>query len=111
MKKDYINLCKTYFKIFSQKDINELTKLFSKNIILKDWENSALGLDAVIEVNKKIFNNVDTIEVKPVKIYSENNIVISEIEILIDKSEKINVVDIISFDQEGKIKSITAYKG
>ena len=65
----------------------------------------------MLEVNKKIFKGVDTIEVKTVNIYSDNNTVISEIEILIDKSSKINVVDIISFDEEGKILSITAYKG
>ena len=54
---------------------------------------------------------MNTIDVKPINIYSDNNIVISEIEIFIDKSNKINVVDIISFDLEGKILSITAYKG
>ncbi len=111
MKIDYINLCKNYFKVFSEKNIDELTKLFSKNVTLKDWENSASGLIEVLKVNKKIFKSVNTIEVKPINIYSDNNTVISEIEIFIDKSDKINVVDIISFDQEGKILSITAYKG
>ena len=111
MNIDYINLCKNYFKVFSEKNIDELTKLFSKNVILKDWENSASGLIEVLKVNKKIFKSVNTIEVKPINIYSDNNTVISEIEIFIDKSDKINVVDIISFDQEGKILSITAYKG
>lgn len=47
------DLAKRYFDLFSKKDINNLRILFSKDIVLKDWEIEANGIIEVEEVNKK----------------------------------------------------------
>ena len=100
-----------YFSTFSNKNIESLKGFFSNDIVLRDWDIEAKGIDEVIEANKKIFNNVDCISVEPINLYQEGNIIFGELTILINKSETIYVVDIIEFNNENKIKRIFAYKG
>ena len=84
--------------------------IVSDDITLRDWENNASGKTEVLNVNKKIFNNVESINVVPVNLYKNENKIIAELEIIINGKEKILVVDIISFNNDGKIKSIKAFK-
>ena len=107
---DLLDKCNYYFKVFSKKKIDELSELFSDDITLRDWENNTSGKSEVLNVNKKIFNNVESINVVPVNLYKNENKIIAELEIIINGKEKILVVDIISFNNDGKIKSIKAFK-
>ena len=101
----------SYFRDFSNKDIASLRGFFANDIVLRDWEIEAEGIEAVIEANKNIFNNVTSIFVEPQNLYQEENIIIAELKIIINKSETIYVVDIIEFNYQEKIKRIFAYKG
>jgi len=107
---DLLDKCNYYFKVFSKKKIDELSELFSDDITLRDWENNASGKSEVLNVNKKIFNNLESISVVPINLYQNENKIIAELEIIINGKEKILVVDIISFNNDGKIKSIKAFK-
>ena len=100
-----------YFREFSNKNISSLKGFFSNDIVLRDWEIEAEGIEAVIEANKNIFNNVESIYVKPQNLYQEGNIIIGELKIFVNESEILYVVDIIEFNEEEKIKRISAYKG
>tara|TARA_Y100001978_G_C23503157_1_gene341963 strand:- start:69 stop:401 length:333 start_codon:yes stop_codon:yes gene_type:complete len=100
-----------YFNDFSNKDISSLKKVFANDIVLRDWEIEAKGIDAVIKANQNIFDNVISIVVDPQNLYQEANIVIGELKILINDSEIIYVVDLLEFNKDNKIKRIFAYKG
>jgi len=100
-----------YFKDFSSKDISSLKEVFANDMVLRDWEIEAKGIDAVIKANQNIFDNVISIFVDPQNLYQEGNIVIGELKIVINDSEIIYVVDLIEFNEENKIKRIFAYKG
>ena len=104
-------ICKTYFKLFSEKNIIELSNLFSNDVVLRDWEVSVNGKESVMTINKNIFDSFKSIDVKPIFMYEDRNTIISELVIELDNNEKIYVVDIISFNKQNKIKSIKAYKG
>jgi hypothetical protein len=105
------NLALAYFNAFSNKDINALTGMFNSQVTLRDWEISAVGMSAVVEANKKIFNNVDTIKVTPVALYQEDYTVVAEIDILVNGKDSLKVTDVITFNDKGEIVSVKAYKG
>ena len=107
----YKKICKLYFDYFSRKDLTSLAEIFAENITLRDWEISAKGKTEVISANMKIFEAVETIKVVPINLYEEKNTVIAELEIKINNKENLFVVDVISFEESGKIESIRAYKG
>mgnify|MGYP001418771459 FL=1 len=103
-------LIKEYFKFFSNKDILSLEKLFAEDIKLVDWETYAKGKDEVIKANKKIFDQVDTLQIEVNNLYINGQTAICLIDILINKSEKLKVIDLIRFNNDNKITLISAYK-
>ena len=100
-----------YFKCFSNKNLKELKCFFSDNVYLRDWDIEAKGIKKVLEANKKIFDSLETINIKPINIYKDRNFIIAELEIVVNQFDKLLVVDIISFNSAFKINSIKAYKG
>ena len=101
----------SYFKTFSEKDINGLREMFDDNVTLRDWNIDKQGLESVLKANLNIFQNVKTINAIPQNIISENNYVFAELKIIINGDEELKVVDMIEFNKKGKIISIKAFKG
>lgn len=101
---------KNYFKLFSNKDIDNLSKMFSERISLDDWTTSLKGKSKVIAFNKKLFKNVKILKVKVKKIYIIKNTIFAFIIVRADK-KKIKVLDVIKFNYKGLILSIDAYHG
>jgi hypothetical protein len=108
---DLKSLCLEYFETFSRKDLDEIATMFTGDIILRDWEISATGIDEVLAANKKIFDSVEYIHVMPLHLYRDNNTVVAELSIVVSGAVHLSVVDIITFNDTGKIVSIRAYKG
>ena len=104
------NLVKTYFEIFSNKDIKGLENLFSDDVILQDWEILAKGKKQVLDANKNIFDSVESISVTLNNLYLDELVAICLIEIIINNEETLKVIDIIKFNDENKIIEVSAYK-
>lgn len=100
-----------YFQYFSNKDIDSLSKMFSEDIRLVDWEIAETGKEEVIKANQKIFDSVETIQVKPLYFYydGEDSFAV-EILIVVNEKEFLEVVDVIRFNEDGLIDSVKAYK-
>jgi hypothetical protein len=112
MKKKIIEaIVKKYFNFFVNKDLYNLSLIFDHNITLRDWTASIKGKRNVLNFNKKIFNKFKKIKIILNLIcYNEKlNICSCKIVIFLD-SIKFNVIDLIYFDKNYKIKKIEAYK-
>ena len=101
----------SYFKTFSEKNIDGLREMFDDNVTLRDWDIDKKGIESVLKANLNIFQNVKTINAIPQNIISENNFVFAELKIVINDSDELKVVDLIEFNKKGKIISIKAFKG
>jgi hypothetical protein len=111
IKNEILEIGEKYFFYFEQKDINSLRNLFSKEIKLFDpIVKSVVGIENVLLANIEIFNSSEKISIKNKKIFVDyfSDTLIAELEIQFDLNI-INVVDIIAFDANKKIISITAY--
>jgi len=102
-------ISKQYFSFFSSKDIDSLQKLFSKDIVLEDWEGRFIGYDNVTSKVLQIFHSAENLDVEVKNISHINNTTYGEIIVKID-SQQIPVLDVISYDTESKISYIKAYK-
>jgi hypothetical protein len=105
-----VALIKQYFENFSNKRIDLLEQMFSQDVELTDWEISAKGINQVVAANQKIFNSVETITVDIGVLAETDNTVFAQISVIVDSSVTIKVIDVITFDQEGKIFKVSAYK-
>ena len=109
---EYINdTALSYFKTFSEKNIDGLREMFDDNVTLRDWDIDKKGIESVLKANLNIFQNVKTINAIPQNIISENNFVFAELKIVVNDSDELKVVDLIEFNKKGKIISIKAFKG
>ena len=104
-------IAEKYFKLFSDKDLDALEPLFDERATLRDWEIEAEGKSDVFAAMKNIFDSVESIQVDPLRTYIWENTVVAELDITVNNSEKLAVVDIIDFTDEGKIFGIRAFKG
>ena len=104
-------IAEKYFKLFSDKDLDALEPLFDERATLRDWEIEAEGKSDVFAAMKNIFDSVESIQVDPLRTYVWENTIVAELDITVNNSEKLAVVDIIDFTDEGKIFGIRAFKG
>ena len=84
--------------------------MFDDNVTLRDWEIDKKGIESVLKANLNIFQNVKTINVIPQNIISENNFVFAELKVVVNDDDELKVVDLIEFNNKGKIISIMGFK-
>ena len=100
-----------YFEAFSNKDLDTLTELYSEDVSLADWEPLFFdGKEQVLKSNKTLFESVEFINITVKRIGLNDKNVFAEIDILINNTIQLFVVDILEFDEFNQIKSIRAYK-
>jgi len=100
-----------YFHAFCRADILFLKKCFSDDVSLRDWTLDISGIESVLIEYENIFRSLSDVAVEVVKLYEIETTVVAELIITAKEIGSIKVVDILSFDQFGKIRSIRAYKG
>ena len=103
-------LATQYFETFSNKDLDGLAEIFTDDVALRDWTQSATGKVAMLAANKDLFDAVNTITATPVALYEEGDTVVAELVIVVNSDESMVVVDVIKF-QDNKISSVIAYRG
>ncbi|WP_437400044.1 nuclear transport factor 2 family protein [Flagellimonas lutimaris] len=104
-------ICLLYLKRYEEKDLNSIEEMFSEDIVLRDWKIRVKGKDNAINETRKNFENANSIEIDVLSTYENKNTVAAELKIVVDSKEELYVVDIITINAEGKIKSIRAYLG
>lgn len=121
-----IQQLRNYFQAFADKNIEVLTEMFTDDIILIDWNNTFTGKNQVVNEVQGIFANFKTIKLEVTDIFSSLNIINAdrgettvsipkddsfacEIVIVFDDLEPLYIMDLIEFDDEGKINKLTAY--
>lgn len=107
----YKEIARQYFSSFSNKDAAGLAELFAEDVGLRDWEIAVSGKSSVLQANQNIFDTVGSIEVIPVLVVEEGDVVIAQLEIILNGKENLRVVDILRFASDGTIRQVTAYKG
>jgi hypothetical protein len=106
-----IEIACNYFEAFSNKDLEKLSQIYSDNVSLADWEPLFFdGKNSVLKANKNLFGSVDSLNIVVKRIGLNDKNVFAEIDILINNTIQLFVVDILEFDEFNQIKSIRAYK-
>jgi len=103
----YIKKSQDYFEKFSNKDVRGLSHLYSSDIHLVDWDINIKGREEVLNANASLFDLDFTLDVHT--IHHSNNKTFNEITITIGE-EKLEIMDVITFNENYQITNITAYK-
>lgn len=110
-KKKIDKFVSQYFKSFSSKNLSELDKMFSKNIVLIDWNVNIKGKKKVLDMIKQFFKNKKIkVNLKRIFYNIKQRAVSCKINLKIN-NKKLDIIDIIHFDKRMKITKIEAYLG
>lgn len=108
-------LSEKYFKVWNAHDVPGLANLFTDDVHLRDWDIEKHGKQEVADANGGIFKAVPKIAIEVLKVHVSESSSTATCEILVklnnDEGEILKVCDVITFDGEGQIKSVMAYKG
>ncbi len=111
MSKNFLTNTFLYFKAFQNRDINSLEDMYASNVTLLDWDNNISGKQNVLDLNKELFKEIFTLNVISSK--QVGNQTFNEITIKIDINKYttvLNILDVITFNDQFRIENITAYK-
>ena len=109
---DIYSLTWKYFAAFESKDLGALAEIYDDQVVLKDWDIECDGAKKVLAANESLFTSAENIKVDITRCSVDNMLQTATAEITINiDGEEILVADVITFNNEGKIRNIRAYKG
>ncbi len=107
----YEQLARKMLSAYEAKNIEFIASLFSPDVLLRDWNHEVVGRTAAIKEFIKNFEEAEQLSIEVLKFFGSEAGVAAELEIVVNNSEVLRVVDVISFDEDSKITSIISYKG
>lgn len=103
--------CIAYLEKYAAKDLKGVADLFADDIVLRDWKIRVVGKELAVSETKKNFKNAESLSIDILHLHESENTVAAELKIVVNNTEVLYVVDIITFNDSGKITSIRAYLG
>lgn len=101
-----------YLNAYQAKDLAAIADLIAPNVELRDWNLGGAGVEFFLSETKKNFENANDISIEILGITESDFSVACELKILLDgASIELRLVDVLSFDSEGRISAVRAYKG
>jgi len=104
--KNHRVLSEKYFEYFSEKNVEALSKLYSDEIVLTDWNGKWDGKENVLEENKKLFQRDFSLEIQDMGQIGNKTYTFLSITV---EGDSIRVLDILEWDETYQIKSVEAY--
>ena len=107
---------KEYFKLFEEGNDIALSEMYDEEIQLVDWGGSWNSKSDVLSMNRELFEGSKiSVTIRDIQIGMSaagfpSNRVYCKIYIQID-DDLLKVMDVIDFNEKGKITKIEAYKG
>lgn len=110
-KNSNTEICLSYLKKYAEKDLEGIEEMFADDIVLRDWKIRVTEKANALNETRKNFLAADSIDIHVLALYENQDTVAAELKITVDNTEELYVVDVITLNAKGKIKSIRAYLG
>jgi hypothetical protein len=104
-------LTRKFLAAYEAKDMAAIAAMFHPDVVLRDWNSGVSGHAAAVAEFTKNFQQANSLKIVIKRIYLAELSAAAELEITLNQTELLNVVDVVSFNEEGKILSVVAYRG
>ncbi len=100
-----------FLRAYEAKRLEDISKFFTQDVVLQDWNYRVEGISAALAEYQKNFSQSQSLQINIKQIYVSDGAAAASIEVIVNQTDFLNLVDIVSFNSEGQISSIYAYKG
>jgi len=100
-----------YLHRYESKDLDGIAAMLSPDVALRDWHLSVRGREAVIAETRKNFESASSLRIEVLSVLEGGRSVAGELRIFVNGDIELFVVDVLDFDDEGRITAIRAYLG
>ena len=104
-------LFRSYLRSYADRDLAAISQMLADDVALRDWNISVRGRDEVLRETAENFANSESIEIEVLNLYEGGDAVAGEVRIVVDGTIELFVVDVVAFDEQGRVTAIRSYKG
>lgn len=108
---EYEALIRNFLLAYEAKDLEAISILLAPDVVLRDWNIEVLGKEQALREFAKNFDQAKSLSIQVNRVYSSATGVAAEIEILVNGTESLRVVDVLTLNKVGQITAIVSYKG
>lgn len=101
----------TYLRHYAEKNLEAISALLAEEVHLRDWNISVYGKAEAIRETAKNFTEAESIEINILSIYENSDTVAGELHIMVNGKIDLYVMDVLTFNKQGKVTAIRSYKG
>lgn len=107
----HTELFHTYLRYYAEKSLEAISALLAEEVHLRDWNISVNGKAEAIRETAKNFTEAESIEINILSIYENSDTVAGELHIMVNGKIDLYVMDVLTFNKQGKVTAIRSYKG
>jgi ketosteroid isomerase-like protein len=107
----HIDSFTAYLQAYADKDLARVASMLADDVTLRDWEVCVVGKTAALAETRKNFDAVATLTIKTLSVFEGDHSVAGELHICVDGHIDLFVVDVLTFNIQGQISAVRAYKG
>jgi ketosteroid isomerase-like protein len=100
-----------FLSLYEAKDLEAISKMLASTVLLRDWNLEVRGKELVLAQFEKNFEEAKSITIDVSSVYISSTGACAEITILVNKTESLRVIDVLTFNSAMQITSIVSYKG
>ena len=107
----HTELFRAYLRHYADKNLEAIADLLAEEVHLRDWNISVFGKAEALRETAKNFAEAESIEIRILALYESADTVAGELPIVVNNSIDLYVVDVVTFNEQGKVTAIRSYKG
>ena len=104
-------LFRGYLRSYADRDLAAISEILADEVLLRDWNISVHGRAEALRETADNFANSESVEIEVLDLYERADTVAGEVRIVVDGTIELFVVDVVTFDERGRITAIRSYKG
>ena len=104
-------IAREFLAAYQDKDLQIISNLLAEEVVVRDWNLEVVGKPQALQEFAKNFEQANSLSIQLKGLYSSDTGAVAEVEIEVNKTERLRVVDVLTFGERLKITSIISYKG
>lgn len=106
-----IEAARNYLLAYEAKDLTAIATAIRSDVRLQDWNISGQGEEFFLSETRKNFEAAQDIKIEILSMQESPDTVSAQLQITINGTQLLNVVDVIELDSKNLIRAVRAYKG